>query len=114
MSCHELMRGVAKASPTSHPPAGVRVSTFTDAVLAAWVTIPRPFKEPMSAWVNGLLGIAADTFGAAMLLAGSIGAARTISGAAWAQPFGTDSPPSRPADASCAEMVDPKPRIWPE
>ena len=54
----------------------------------------------MSAWVYGLLGIAADTFGAATLLAGSIGAARTISGADWAQPFGTDSPPNLPADAS--------------
>jgi len=54
----------------------------------------------MSAWVNGLLGVAAATFGAAMLLAGSIGAARTISGAAWAQPFGTDSPPNLLADAS--------------
>src|SRR5271156_6476571 len=100
MSCHEPMRGVAKASPTSHPPAGVRVSTFTDAVFAACVPMPRPFMAPMSAWVYGLLGIDADTFGAAMLLAGSIGAARTISGAACAQPLGTDSPPNLPADAS--------------
>src|ERR1700684_1909161 len=75
-SCQVLMRGVAKASPTSHPPAGVRVSTFTDAVLAACVPLPRPLLAPMSAWVNGLLGVAADTFGAAVLLAGSIGAAR--------------------------------------
>ena len=54
----------------------------------------------MSAWVNGLLGVAADMFGATTLLGGSIGAARTISGAAWAQPFGTDSPPNLLADAS--------------
>src|ERR1700733_12716088 len=99
MSCQGLMRCVTKASPTSHPPAGVRVSTFTDAVLAACVPSPRPLREPMSAWVYGLLGIAADTFGAATLLAGSIGAARAISGAAWAQPFGTDSPPNSPAAA---------------
>src|ERR1700751_1881513 len=40
-----LMRCAATASPTSHPPAGVRVSTLTGAVLAAWVPIPRPLSE---------------------------------------------------------------------
>src|ERR1700733_11456554 len=100
MSCQGLIRGAAKASPTSHPPAGVRVSTFTDCVLAACVAIPRPLREPMSAWVNGLLGVPADNSGAATLLVGSTGAARTISGAACAQLLGIDNPPSRPADAS--------------
>src|ERR1700730_9114599 len=100
MSCQGLMRCATKASPTSHPPAGVRVSTFTDAVLAACVPIPRPLRAPMSAWVYGLLGVASDTFGAATLLERSIGARRTIPGADWAQPFGTDSPPNLPADAS--------------
>src|ERR1700684_2444433 len=114
MSCHELMRGVAKASPTSHPPAGVRVSTFTDAVLAAWVPTPRPFIAPMSAWVNGLLGSPADGFTGLILVAGSTGGAPIISGADDGQPVGTDSPPSRCDDASCALIVDPTPRIWPE
>src|SRR5436305_3423200 len=100
LSCLGLMRPAAKASPTSHPPAGVRVSTFTDAVLAACVPMPRPLRAPMSAWVYGLVGIPADAVGGAMLLSGSTGAARTISGADWAQPFGTDNPPSFPALAS--------------
>ena len=68
----------------------------------------------MSAWVNGLLGSPADAFAGLILVAGSTGAARVISGAACAQPFGIDSPPSLCADASCALIVDPNPRIWPE
>src|SRR5947209_10376094 len=99
LSCLGLMRPAAKASPTSHPPAGVRVSTFTDAVLAACVPMPRPFIAPMRAWVYGLVGKFADVMGDAILLAGNIGAALTISGADCAQPFGTDMPPSFPAPA---------------
>src|SRR5271156_3830254 len=99
--CHFSVKALCgKASPTSQPPAGVRVSTLTGAVLAAWVPTPRPLSEPMSAWVNGLLGRPADGLTGLTLVWGNTGAARTaISGALFAQPFGIDSPPNRFAPA---------------
>ena len=82
--------------------------------MAAWVPTPRPLSEPMSAWVNGLLG-RLDAVGGLTLVWGNTGAARdAISGAELAQPFGIDSPPSRCADASCALIADPNPRSWPD
>src|SRR5271163_1198253 len=89
--CHFSVKALCgKASPTSQPPAGVRVSTLTGAVLAAWVPTPRPLSEPMSAWVNGLLG-RLDAVGGLTLVWGNTGAARdAISGAELAQPFGID------------------------
>src|ERR1700737_94871 len=109
-----LMRCAATASPASHPPAGVRVSTFTGAVLAAWVPTPRPLSEPMRAWVKGLLGRPADGFAGLTLVSGKTGAARAISGAPLAQLFGIDSPPNRLAEASWALIDDANPRISPE
>ena len=67
----------------------------------------------MRAWVNGLLGKGAAMLGAATLLPGNTGAARAISGAACAQPFGIDNPPNRCADASWALIPDTADRIWP-
>src|ERR1700753_4323784 len=116
LTCLGLMRPAAKASPSSHPPAGVRVSTFTEAVLAACVPMPRPLRAPMRACVYGLLGMFAPgaTICGATLFSGSTGAARTISGGDCAHPWGTERPPIFPAPASWAVICDPKPRICPE